>query len=125
MCLDTVQTLLVGPLSVKKHTWPPKVLVFHTSLASSGQATWKCSKDPVCWKGEPNVKQCTSKKIQELTNQVRSLKTINVVIKESTCTLLFRFAYVWNIKEYIYLFIPLAGPNGNRKSANQKAYFTV
>jgi len=35
-----------------------------------GQATWQCSRSPVCWMGEANVKQCTSKEIQELTNQV-------------------------------------------------------
>lgn len=35
-----------------------------------GQAKWKCDKNPTCWRGEADVKQCTSEAIQVLTAQV-------------------------------------------------------
>ncbi|WAR24925.1 hypothetical protein MAR_038594, partial [Mya arenaria] len=33
-----------------------------------GKAMWHCSQNPVvCWRGEPNVQQCTSPAVQSLT----------------------------------------------------------
>ena len=47
------------------------VIKFYISVIGSGIATWQCQATPVvCWKGEPDVKSCTSEAIQDLTNKV-------------------------------------------------------
>ncbi|XP_045157871.2 adhesion G protein-coupled receptor L4-like isoform X2 [Mercenaria mercenaria] len=35
-----------------------------------GHAKWHCDKNPTCWRDEPDVSQCTSESIQELTHQM-------------------------------------------------------
>ncbi|XP_060590681.1 adhesion G protein-coupled receptor L3-like isoform X2 [Ruditapes philippinarum] len=42
---------------------------------NSGFANWKCDTNPTCWRGEPDVKQCTSESVQELTNQMEEFLT--------------------------------------------------
>ncbi|XP_052777060.1 adhesion G protein-coupled receptor L4-like isoform X2 [Mya arenaria] len=38
-----------------------------------GKAMWNCSQNPVvCWRGEPNVQQCTAQAVQSLTRQSES-----------------------------------------------------
>ncbi|XP_053395247.1 adhesion G protein-coupled receptor L4-like isoform X2 [Mercenaria mercenaria] len=37
---------------------------------NKGNTKWYCDQNPICWRDEPDVSQCTSESIQELTNQM-------------------------------------------------------
>ncbi|KAH3734241.1 hypothetical protein DPMN_040680 [Dreissena polymorpha] len=42
-----------------------------TVPCENGEATWRCSRSPVvCWREEPNVRQCTSDTIRKLTTKM-------------------------------------------------------
>ncbi|XP_052239098.1 adhesion G protein-coupled receptor L1-like isoform X3 [Dreissena polymorpha] len=75
--------LFQGCYSVNYEGTCPPVLAFGISWprgeadrvvtvpCENGEATWQCSRSlVVCWRGEPNVHQCTSDTIRELTTKM-------------------------------------------------------
>ena len=75
-------------------------VLFDFLCIGSGKATWRCQETPVvCWKGEPDVKSCTSETIRDLTNQVRFfdrfvsyailMSTVNVLKFQTLYSILF------------------------------------
>ncbi|KAH3734239.1 hypothetical protein DPMN_040678, partial [Dreissena polymorpha] len=57
------------PVSAFGISWPRSEAGLEVTVpCENGKATWRCSRSPVvCWRGEPNVRQCTSDTIRELT----------------------------------------------------------
>ncbi|XP_052777366.1 adhesion G protein-coupled receptor L2-like [Mya arenaria] len=54
-------------------SWPRSNPGLVRVQCGQGKAMWHCSQNPVvCWRGEPNVQQCTSPAVQILTRQSES-----------------------------------------------------
>ncbi|XP_060577731.1 adhesion G protein-coupled receptor L3-like isoform X2 [Ruditapes philippinarum] len=64
------------PVEAFGFSWPRSAADTRVRVrCNTGFANWKCDTNPTCWRGEPDVKQCTSESVQELTNQMEEFLT--------------------------------------------------